>query len=176
MEPRPLSKLDLYVMLKAWVRPRLSWFPRWTFDDIVHEAYLVAIEKMVDFDPAKGTVCTYLTPRLFDPIWTKYMHHEGYRIERTREDGKWMRRRTIKILFSVGRVPDTLAETSEPWPQDGPFPPMYLYPAPREVADLIMRGLSPAQVARSRGVSISAIVQILARMRRNWPTSPQDGL
>ncbi len=172
MEPQQIDQLDLYVMIKAWVRPRLSWFPRWTFDDIVHEAYLIAIEKLMDFDETKGTLCTFLTPRLFDPVWRKYMHHDGYRIDRSKVAGKWMRRKCVRILISMGHVPEQVNEPQEE-PPSIPMFPMGL--AAQNTVPLVMRGLSASQIARSRGVSESAISQVIARLRREWPTTSQDG-
>jgi hypothetical protein len=173
MEPDQIDHLDLYVLIKAWVRPRLSWFPRWTFDDIVHEAYLIAIKKLADFDPTMGTICTFLTPRLFDPVWTKYMHHEGYRIDRNKVAGKWMRRKCVRVVMSVGRVPDQVYEPEVKEPLT--IPPFLLGLAAQDTVPLVMRGLSAAQIARARGVSESAISQVITRLRREWPKTSQDG-
>jgi len=179
MEPEPIGQLDLYLLLREWVRPRLSWFPRWTFDDILHEAFIVALEKLDGFDPQKGTRWTYLNPRLFDPLWTKYMHLEGYRIDRERTREKWMRRRPVRVVITMGRLPEAQADPepgSHPGSHSGShqIPARWSSPAAQDLAGLLMRGLTAAQAARARGVSQSAASQMIRKMRRDCLERPQD--
>tara|TARA_Y100001937_G_scaffold60816_1_gene83170 strand:- start:290 stop:577 length:288 start_codon:yes stop_codon:yes gene_type:complete len=82
VEPEQVDHLELYEHLRDWVRPRLSRFPRWTFDDILHEAYIVAVEKLDGFDSSEGSPWSYVSPRLFDPVWTKYIRQDSVRIDR----------------------------------------------------------------------------------------------
>tara|TARA_R100001510_G_C7655178_1_gene214163 strand:- start:4415 stop:4930 length:516 start_codon:yes stop_codon:yes gene_type:complete len=171
VEPQQIDQLDLYVMLKTWVRPRLSWFPRWSFDDILHEAYLIAIEKMADFDPTKGNAWTYLNPRLFDPVWRKYMHLEGFRIDRKQVGGRWITRKPVRVVTTIGKPPDIEDDQD----RTGPSPiTRWWTPSPEceDLMALLMRGLSPAQAARSRNVTPSSVSFMIQRIRSRWPQKP----
>lgn len=171
MEPEPLNQTELYESLRDWVAPRLSWFPRWTFEDILHEAFIVALEKLDGFDPQKGSRWSYLNPRLFEPLWRKYMHLEGYRIDRQRVAGKWMRRKAVKVVTLLPRLPDPVQPPNEP--QDIRIPD-WSNPERDDTASLVMRGLRPMHVAAARGVTQAAVSSIFARMRREWLKAHKD--
>jgi len=165
MEPEQVDHLELYELLRDWVRPRLSWFPRWTFDDILHEAFIVALDKLDGFDSSRGSRWSYLSPRLFDPIWRKYMSHEGYRIDRHRVAGRWMRRKAVKVVTLMDKVPEPLetqtqntSMTSTNWTNQ----------ERTDTAHLLMRGLRPIHIAASRGVTQAAVSSIVSRMRQEW--------
>jgi hypothetical protein len=170
MEPDEIDHIDLYAYARKWARARRSWFPRWAFNDTVHEAFLVSCKKLQDYDCTKGNRWTFLEPRLFEPVWRKYCAMTGKRIDRTKVNGRWMRRKIVPIEVQVHPLPevpvrDKVYEGLQIPHLDGPA---------GDLADLLMRGLSLKYASRVRGTSQSASSCLLRRMRKEWTDRRRD--
>ncbi len=172
MESNQIDPLDLYAYVRKWARTRRTWFPLWDFDDTVHEAYLVSCVKLRDYDSAKGNRWTFLEPRLFEPVWRKYCAMTGKRIDRTRVNGKWMRRTIVPIEVQYHELPEIPIEDKRHEGVDIP----YLDGPAGDLADLLMRGLSLKYASRVRGTSQSASSGLLRRMRRELSEKLRDRL
>ena len=114
---------------------------------MVHEAFLIAIKQAKNYDPKKGSLDTFLRPRLFEPLRRAYAKTFGERIERRRCDGVYKTRRFYRWTENADTLPDVEATATPPTMQ------LSLPPGSREnVCQLLARGLTQAQAARSLGV------------------------
>jgi len=92
----PINECELIEVLRSWVRPRLYSFPLWDFDEILNEAYLAAHPRLSRWDPARGSLATYLHCRLYDPVHRRYLKANGYSVSRPLKNKKKQKRITHK--------------------------------------------------------------------------------
>jgi DNA-binding CsgD family transcriptional regulator len=167
MEPTAVDISDLYAYVRGWSRTRLQRFPRWTFDDIAHEALLVAREQIKRHDPARSAWWNYLEQRLWEPMHRAYAKQHGMRITREfirYDDGsrKYQPRQTVQIERQHTPMPE------QPY-HHSPKVQVNLGALTRrqtEVALLLSRGYSRADIAKLFDVSVSAVC-LLARQIRH---------
>ena len=82
MEPEQVDLLAWYAACNRWASTRGPSFVRWEFDELVHEAFLIAMEQRRTYDCTKGSLDTFLRARLFEPVRRQYAQHHNERIER----------------------------------------------------------------------------------------------
>lgn len=161
MEPSKVDIELLYQHCADWAAWKRQWFPRWDFDDITHEALMVAYKLLPQYDSDRGDWKAYLTTRLWEPLDRKYAMIHGVRIDRKRQEGKWSRRRYVQVEAQLVPFPHPEYVQAEPVE----IGRLVVTDIQREQCMLLGRGYSQKQVATILGVSQSAVCASLRNIR-----------
>jgi len=163
MEPGQVDLDEVLRVCHEWTRCLITRFPRWEFDDVVHEAFLNAVRMTTRFDPAKGTLKWYLWTRLYDPVFRRYCRLHGIKVTRPKK-GKQLGKRSYRQLEqNVIRMPDVVWE---PPRTDLVVTIPNVTSSERTVISLLSKGHSQLQISQWVGVSQSRISQLVKSIRR----------
>ncbi len=170
MEPEQVDLLAWYAACHRWASTRGPSFVRWDFDELVHEAFLVAVKQRNAYDAAKGSIDTFLRARLFEPVRRAYAQQHNERIQRERVGGVYTTRKFIRWCHNVETFPEVVEQQpSEPIELQAPSGALF------NVFQLLARGLTQAQAARALGVSDAAVHQVVQRLRLYFADAPYPG-
>lgn len=171
MEPEQVELLAWYEACHRWASTRGVSFVRWQFDELVHEAFLIAIEQRTAYDRTKGSIDTFLRSRLFEPVRRAYAKQHNQRIERKRINGVYGTRTFVRWCHNCEPFPDVIEQQpSEPIELEAPCGALF------NVFQLLARGLTQAQAARALGVSDAAVHQVVQRLRAYFTNAALPGI
>lgn len=162
--------LNLYDETKIWCATRRKFFFLWSFDDLVHESYLISLEKLMPkYDYNRGPVAALLRTSLWSFVHRKYCKDTDVLVVRGYDNKtkKYGRRTYSREVF---QWPDWDFDPPAEDPVDPPDLTGYneLSLDDQEVIRMRAGGMTMKQIGTYLGYSESNACQRFKTCKRRW--------
>tara|TARA_R110002096_G_scaffold232108_1_gene421960 strand:- start:64 stop:591 length:528 start_codon:yes stop_codon:yes gene_type:complete len=162
--------LNLYDEVKLWCIVRRKSFIFWSYDDFVHESYVIALEKLMPkYDYTRGPISSFLRSSLWSYVHPKYCADNNVMVNRnwSKEKKSYGKRTFTRPVF---QWPDWDFDPASSSTLDPPDIPGF---SELEVDDqwfIIMksRGMTLKQLGVHHGYSESRACQRLRMCKERW--------
>ena len=162
--------LNLYDEVKLWCGVRRKSFMLWTFNDLLSEAYLLTLEKLMPkYDYNRGPISAFLRTSLFSFVHAKYCKDNSILTIRKydKDKGKYNTRSFTRPVF---QWPDWNFDPAAPADVEVPDLPGFSELPVDDQWFLIMksRGMTLKQLGVHHGYSESRACQRLRMCKAKW--------